>query len=52
MVDSVQLNNHQGSWIQRGAEAFALNVQKGLDNTEGKIVAEGTLSVQTAINSK
>ena len=49
VVDSVQLNNHQGSWIQRGAEAFALNVQKGLDNTEGKIVAEGTLSVQTPL---
>ena len=49
VVDSVQLNNHQGSWIQRGAEAFALNLQKGLDNTEGKIVAEGTLSVQTPL---
>ena len=49
VVDSVQLNNHHGSWIQRGAEAFALNVQKGLDNTEGKIVAEGTLSVQTPL---
>ncbi len=49
VVDSVQLNNHQGSWIQRGAEAFALNLQKGLDNTEGKIAAEGTLSVQTPL---
>uniref|UniRef100_UPI0025BE8F06 hemagglutinin repeat-containing protein n=1 Tax=Haemophilus sp. HMSC068C11 TaxID=1739522 RepID=UPI0025BE8F06 len=49
VVDSVQLKNHQVSWIQRGAEAFALNVQKGLDNTEGKIVAEGTLSVQTPL---
>ena len=48
-IDTAQLNNHQGSWIQRGAEAFALNLQKGLDNTEGKIVAEGTLSVQTPL---
>ena len=29
VVDSAQLNNQQGSWIQRGAEAFALNLQKG-----------------------
>ncbi|AWP53751.1 hypothetical protein DLJ98_02990 [Haemophilus influenzae] len=49
VVDSAQLNNYQGSWIQRGEEAFALNLQKKLDNTGGKIVAEGTLSVQTPL---
>ncbi|HHF1629316.1 TPA: filamentous hemagglutinin N-terminal domain-containing protein, partial [Haemophilus influenzae] len=49
VVDSAQLNNYQGSWIQRGEEAFALNLQKKLDNTGGKIVAEGTLSIQTPL---
>ena len=48
-IDTAQLNNKKSSWVQRGAEAFALNLQKGLDNTEGKIVAEGTLSVQTPL---
>ena len=49
VIDTAQLNNKKSSWIQRGKEAFALNLQKGLDNTEGKIAAEGTLSVQTPL---
>ncbi|WP_295650195.1 hemagglutinin repeat-containing protein [uncultured Haemophilus sp.] len=48
-IDTAQLNNKKSSWIQRGKEAFSLNLKKGLDNTEGKIAAEGLISIQSPL---
>ena len=45
VIDTAQLNNKKSSWIQRGKEAFSLNLKKGLDNTQGKIAAEGLISI-------
>ncbi|STP02805.1 filamentous hemagglutinin outer membrane protein [Haemophilus parainfluenzae] len=49
VIDTAQLNNKKSSWIQRGKEAFSLNLKKGLDNTEGKIAAEGLISIQSPL---
>ena len=49
VIDTVQLNNKKSSWVQRGKEAFSLNLKKGLDNTEGKIAAEGLISIQSPL---
>ena len=48
-IDTAQLNNKKSSWVQRGKEAFSLNLKKGLDNTEGKIAAEGLISIQSPL---
>ena len=48
-IDTAQLNNKKSSWIQRGKEAFSLNLKKGLDNTQGKIAAEGLISIQSPL---
>ena len=48
-IDTAQLNNKKSSWVQRGKEAFSLNLKKGLDNTEGKIAAEGVISIQSPL---
>ena len=49
VIDTAQLNNKKSSWIQRGKEAFSLNLKKGLDNTQGKIAAEGLISIQSPL---
>lgn len=49
VIDTAQLNNKKSSWVQRGKEAFSLNLKKGLDNTEGKIAAEGLISIQSPL---
>ena len=49
LIDTAQLNNKKSSWIQRGKEAFSLNLKKGLDNTQGKIAAEGLISIQSPL---
>lgn len=49
MIDTAQLNNKKGRWIQRGKEAFSLNLKRGLDNTQGKIAAEGVISIQSPL---
>ena len=48
-IDTAQLNNKKSSWVQRGKEAFSLNLKKWLDNTEGKIAAEGLISIQSPL---
>ena len=49
VIDTAQLNNKKSSWIQRGKEAFSLNLKKGLDNTQGKIAAEWLISIQSPL---
>ena len=48
-IDTAQLNNKKSSWVQRGKEAFSLNLKRGLDNTQGKIAAEGLISIQSPL---
>ncbi len=47
VVNSAQLNNQQGNWIQRGRETLTLNLSAGLNNSRGHIATEGVLSLQT-----
>lgn len=47
VVETDKLDNQQGTWIQRGGDAFSLNLKNGLDNTQGKMAIEGALSIQS-----
>ncbi|STO92934.1 filamentous hemagglutinin outer membrane protein [Haemophilus pittmaniae] len=48
-VETKQLNNQQGSWLQRGSAQWSLNLADGLDNRQGSMLSNGAFSLRVPL---
>ena len=48
-VETKQLNNQQGSWLQHGSAQWSLNLADSLDNRKGAMLSHGAFSLRVPL---